>query len=289
MNFQNIPPVPRAQELLEGAIKQSKKQSKNPREQLFSMYLDKKLSNIIQDFPSFDAMDDFYKEATNQVIDLDETKKALSTIKWGKDKIVSLSRSALKEDFPQFLGRASSVMKRLDPKLILLDESRKNLKDLPDIKKLFTVCIAGFPNVGKSTLLSKITSSKPEIKNYAFTTKRLNTGYFDFRMRKIQVIDTPGTLARFEKMNNIEKLAFLAIKYKADVIVFVADPSNEEDYEIQSKLLEIIKKYGRPIVYYISKTDITSKEKVKKLIDYLKIKDPCLEANVVRTKIVTHL
>lgn len=232
-------------------------------------------------------MDDFYKEATAQVIDTDETKKALSTLKWAKDKITALSRSPLSEDFRQLLGRASSVMKRLDPKLIALDENRKKLKDLPDIKKLFTVCIAGFPNVGKSTLLSKITSSKPEIKDYAFTTKRLNTGYFEFRMKKIQVIDTPGTLARFEKMNSIEKLAFLAIKYKAEIIVFVADPSNEKDFEIQLKLLEMLKNYGRPIIYYISKTDITPEDKVKKLISYLKIEEPYQDANKLRIKIAS--
>ena len=108
-------------------------------------------------------------------------------------------------------------------------------------------------------------------------------------MKKIQVIDTPGTLARFEKMNSIEKLAFLAIKYKAEVIVFVVDPSNENDFEIQLKLLEILNTYGRPIIYYISKTDITSEDKVKKLINYLKIGEPYQDANKLRIKIASFL
>ena len=45
------------------------------------------------------------------------------------------------------------------------------MKDYPTIKtSLFTVAICGFPNVGKTTLLSKMTPSEPEISNYSFTT-----------------------------------------------------------------------------------------------------------------------
>ena len=50
--------------------------------------------------------------------------------------------------------------------------------DLSDIKKFsLDVALFGFPNVGKSTLLSKLTPSKPKIANYSFTTKRINMGY----------------------------------------------------------------------------------------------------------------
>ena len=137
------------------------------------------------------------------------------------------------------------------------------------IKQMPTVCIAGFPNVGKSTLLGKITTSKPEIKNYAFTTKTLNMGYMSAgKEDNVQVIDTPGTLAREDKMNNIEKQAYLAIKYQADLIVYVFDPTDTYPIEDQEALFELMKKYRKPIVVYLSKTDIATKQQIKRFDKY---------------------
>jgi nucleolar GTP-binding protein len=125
----------------------------------------------------------------------------------------------------------------------------------------YTVCISGFPNVGKSTLLSKMTTASPEIGSYAFTTKSLNIGYFDARFEKVQVIDSPGTLARFEKMNNIERQAFLAIKYVADIVVFVFDLTEPYPLEDQLRLYEGVVDAGKFVIVYFSKSDIISKDK----------------------------
>jgi len=285
MNFQNIAPVPKYREILGGAIRNSKKQTKEPRSKLLTTHIEKKLSLVIRDFPSFDSMNDFYREAIAQVVDVAKAKKALSSINWAIDKIKQFSKETDLQGYKQNLGRISSIMKRIAPHLELLDDVRKALKDLPDIKKLFTVCIAGFPNVGKSTLLSRITSSKPEIKDYAFTTKRLNTGYFEFRLRKIQVIDTPGTLARFDKMNKIERLAFLALKYKSDIIVFVLDPTG--NLQRQKDLYSQIRKYGDEIIAYISKSDICSPENVINASKELGIEEYFTNPEKLKRKIIS--
>jgi nucleolar GTP-binding protein len=83
------------------------------------------------------------------------------------------------------------------------------------------VAIAGFPNVGKSTLLNRLTGATAETNAYAFTTKSLNMGAIEYRHNTIQFIDTPGTLARPEKMNDIERQAYLAMKYAAHLIIYV--------------------------------------------------------------------
>ena len=69
----------------------------------------------------------------------------------------------------------------------------------------FTVVIAGFPNVGKSTVLRRLTGAKPKVAEYPFTTKGIQIGYLETKWNKIQVIDTPGLLDRpIDQMNNIE-------------------------------------------------------------------------------------
>ena len=99
------------------------------------------------------------------------------------------------------------------------------MRTYPDVKEMFTVCIYGFPNVGKSTLLNKLTTSKATVAAYAFTTKEINAGYFTVEDKKIQVFDVPGTLARENKMNYIELQAELVVKELADIIIYVFDVS----------------------------------------------------------------
>src|SRR3989338_4661337 len=115
-------------------------------------------------------------------------------------------------------GQRSVVEKSKTVELAKLEAVKNSLTKImgnfPSIKEnIFTVAIAGFPNVGKSTLLNKLTGAHAEIANYAFTTRSLNLGYmFEDGKRIVQVIDTPGTLNRHEKMNYIEIQAELAMQ-----------------------------------------------------------------------------
>ena len=155
------------------------------------------------------------------------------------------------------------------------------MKAYPIIKtSLFTVAITGFPNIGKTTLLYKLTGSKPEIKSYAFTTKTINLGYFSHNNAKIQVIDTPGTLNRFDKMNNIEKQAFLAMKYCTQLIVYVFDLTEPYPLDKQIELYEKIKLLSLPVIVYLSKTDIID----KKIIQEFKEKYREAKTNVIELK-----
>lgn len=164
-----------------------------------------------------------------------------------------------------YIGRISSIFKRLQPHFDTLNAARSILKDMPTVDdELFTVAIAGFPNVGKSTLLKKITTAKPEIKAYAFTTKGLNVGHFEYKYNQIQCIDTPGTLNR-KKMNTIEKRADITLRYLADAIVYVYDPTETYSIEMQQQLFEYTKELDKPIVIYVSKTDLVPDTKLEGL------------------------
>ncbi|MFT4261365.1 MAG: GTPase [Candidatus Woesearchaeota archaeon] len=261
MDFQKIIQLREPDFYLDVAFKRSKGQPNQL--EIFSNYLIDTFDKIVRSFPSFDNLSEFHKELVSNFFDYDLVKKHLGTLNWASQKIRTLQnqyKKSFNEDKKHFFGRASSVVHQIKPSLEYLENARKMLREFPNIKDLYTVSIAGFPNVGKTTLLSKITSSKPEINSYAFTTKVINIGYIDRGLKKIQILDTPGTLNRPDKMNIIEKQAYLAMRYVTDLIVYIFDLTEPYTLNDQTKLFENIKKYDKEIVIYLSKQDLVGEK-----------------------------
>jgi nucleolar GTP-binding protein len=255
------------------------------------------LSRIIKSFPDFDNLAEFYDKLVEASLDKERLRKELATLNWGVKKTEEFASETLKKMGSAdekglqrlkgaFVGRVSSVMKRLGRSLDYLEHARRVLLDFPSVKTdTYTLCIAGFPNVGKSTLLRKITTAKPEIGSYAFTTKTLNIGYFDARFEKVQVIDSPGTLARFEKMNSIEKQAYLALKYVADVVVFVFDLTEPYPLRDQLRLYNEVLGFGKPVLVYFSKQDLLGKEYAERFVSEQKLKDVVMDSEELKSAV----
>ncbi len=243
--------------------------------------LKKNLMNLHDSFPSFDQMSEFSLRVFKLDMDPGRAKQALGGVHSAVHNIEKLTQDHLerihradREDYvikasKACLGRVSSIVKQAKKHFRVLNEARLVFRSMPAVdEELFTVAIAGFPNVGKSTLLKKITGAKPEIKSYAFTTKGLNAGFFEYHYNKIQCIDTPGTLNR-KSMNDIEKKADIAIRYLADTIVYVFDPT-EASYPLQKQkeLYEVLKKMDKDVFVYVSKTDIATKKQIESVEGY---------------------
>jgi nucleolar GTP-binding protein len=264
-----------------------------------SEVLQSRLMRVTREFPAVDNLNEFYSELLKVTLDYEKLKRALGSVNWAMKKVRDLHRpqrgimraarstQEAVDVKKAFMGRVSSVMHQIDKNLAYLDQSRMAFREFPVIKEMPTVCIVGFPNVGKSTLLGKITTSKPEIKNYAFTTKSLNLGYMKTEEGQYQIIDAPGTLARPEKMNNIERQAYLALKYQADLILFVFDPTETYPVEQQEELYELTKKYRKPMIIYLSKTDIAEQEKVNWFLG--KYDDAIADISILKENIIKKL
>lgn len=81
------------------------------------------------------------------------------------------------------------------PKYAQPGQSAKELTVLLELKMIADVGLVGFPNVGKSTLLSRVTNAKPKIANYHFTTLNPNLGVVDLEGHQGFVIaDIPGLI-----------------------------------------------------------------------------------------------
>ena len=238
------PPVPSAATLFDQAARLTPGQA--------SHAINEELERIVRGFPNFDSLDPFTTEMTRALIDRDDVKQALGRVH-GAQRMIARMTSMKKGEF---LGRFKSMMKRLDKAFEILGAAREALIRLPDPTIHFTVCLAGFPNAGKSTMLKTLTGANAEIAAYEFTTKTLNYGTTEIGHLEVQFVDTPGTLNRAFS-NPVEKQALLALQHLAKAIVFVYDPLRDD--EEQEKLFDAMFAYKLPLAIYAAKQDIEPK------------------------------
>ncbi|KAG5521005.1 hypothetical protein RHGRI_033525 [Rhododendron griersonianum] len=80
-----------------------------------------------------------------------------------------------------------TVVKRVGPSLAYLEQIRQHMARLPSIDpNTRTILICGYPNVGKSSFINKITRADVDVQPYAFTTKSLFVGHIDYKYRRYQ-------------------------------------------------------------------------------------------------------
>eukprot|EP00633_Aureoumbra_lagunensis_P003471 CAMPEP_0197301316 /NCGR_PEP_ID=MMETSP0890-20130614/50330_1 /TAXON_ID=44058 ORGANISM="Aureoumbra lagunensis, Strain CCMP1510" /NCGR_SAMPLE_ID=MMETSP0890 /ASSEMBLY_ACC=CAM_ASM_000533 /LENGTH=582 /DNA_ID=CAMNT_0042780601 /DNA_START=459 /DNA_END=2204 /DNA_ORIENTATION=- len=155
-----------------------------------------------------------------------------------------------------------TLLKRQKASLEYLEEVRKHAGRLPALDpSARTLLVCGFPNVGKSSFMNKITRAQVDVQPYAFTTKSLYVGHMDHRYLRWQVIDTPGILDHeLEKRNVIEMQAVTALAHLPCAILFFVDVSEQCGYtlEQQSSLYHSIRALftDKQLVIVANKTDI---------------------------------
>lgn len=160
------------------------------------------------------------------------------------------------------LGRMATIIKRQASNLSYLEQVRQHLSRMPSIDPYNrTILICGFPNVGKSSFINKITRADVEVQPYAFTTKSLYVGHTDYKYMRWQVLDTPGILDHpLEERNVIEMQAITALAHLRACVLYVMDISEQcgHTLEQQVKLFESIKPLftNKPLLVVINKVDI---------------------------------
>jgi nucleolar GTP-binding protein len=164
------------------------------------------------------------------------------------------------------LGRMATLIKRLKDPLMYLDQVRQHLGRLPSIDpNTRTLLICGYPNVGKSSFLKSITRADVDVQPYAFTTKSLFVGHFDYKYLRFQAIDTPGILDHpLEEMNTIEMQSITAIAHLRSAIMYFMDLSEQCGYTVSAQiaLFKSIKPlFSNKLVFVvINKIDVTRPE-----------------------------
>ena len=298
--FRKLPVVLSAEQLLERSFKKAKKCQITDRNALykkkktiiartdsFSTYVITNLEQYVKKFPSIENLSSFYQEIIDIKIDVNKLKKSLGAIDWARktcQMIYSKQSKSLKKsgkiDFlmqkqQEIYGRISSVVKQINKELLFLAKAQNILKKFPEVNDIPTVVIAGYPNVGKSSLLKCLSSAKPKIAQYPFTTKTIHVGHMQrnekYVTKRFQIIDTPGLLDRpISKKNDIEKQAIAALTHLVGIIIFILDPSETIGYSLadQKHLLSQTKKMFSDSIFIIVENKVDLKRTSSK---YLKI------------------
>jgi len=117
-----------------------------------------------------------------------------------------------------------------------------------------TVVLVGFPSVGKSTLLNRLTGAASETANYAFTTLTVVPGAMEHKGANIQILDIPGLIAG-AAMGKGRGKEVIAVVRGADLILLLGDVFNEKHIDVLINEL-----YDAGIRINKQKPDITIKK-----------------------------
>ena len=257
MIFESLPTTPRSEELLDKAFSRAARsgRSKSGLEaqqsmlQTASSILADNLENVVTQWPDFGTVDPFYYELADAIVDVDELRQSLSKVTWASRQIWQLREEyqpKLRRTDPdkarkhrkQAFARMADVVEEVAEDLERIGEARDALKTLPDIRPDEpAIVVAGYPNVGKSSFVNRVTRADNEIAHYPFTTRGVHVGHFDRDRIRYQIIDTPGLLDRPEAdRNDIERQAVSAVEHLGDAVVFVVDASEACGYPLSAQL-----------------------------------------------------
>jgi len=139
-----------------------------------------------------------------------------------------------------------------------------------ELKVLADVGLVGFPNAGKSTLLSTITAAKPKIADYAFTTLTPQLGMVEYRDHKsFCIADLPGIIEGAAEGKGLGH-RFLRHIERNSILLFVIPADSKDHKEEYTILRNELKKYNpemldKKFIIAISKSDMLDDE-LKKAI-----------------------
>ena len=139
------------------------------------------------------------------------------------------------------------------------------------LKVIADIGIVGMPNSGKSSLLSVLTSAKPKIANYPFTTINPNLGVANYNNKEITLADIPGLIeGAHEGIGLGDK--FLRHIERCKNILHLIDITDDNLLENYSKVRKELVKYSKKLtkkreIIVFNKIDMVSDQEINKKID----------------------
>ena len=202
------------------------------------------VGTIIKDFKSGEIL-----------FDLDKDKKQITLAKGGKGG----------KGNSNFATPTNRTPRYAEP-----GKPAEHNKIILELKLIADVGLVGFPNAGKSTLISKVSAARPKIADYPFTTLEPNLGIVNYKEYKsFTMADIPGIIEGAHQgkglghkfLRHIERTRILL------VMIEVTSENYDQDFKV---LLGELKNYStkltnKKIIVSFSKADLVDEESIKKL------------------------
>ncbi|WP_299268666.1 NOG1 family protein [Halorientalis sp.] len=257
MILEDLPTTPTSEELIDQAFSRAARagRAKSGFEAQQSMLqtaanvVSDNLENVVTAWPDIDDLDPFYRELIDALVGVDDLRQHLSEITWASRKASDIrdeyqgrfrnvDADGAKKLRKQAFARIADVVEEVEDDLLAVNEARNTLRDLPDIRPDEpTIVVAGYPNVGKSSFVNRVTNASNETATYPFTTTEIRLGHIERDHIRYQLVDTPGLLDRPpEDRNQIESQAVSALEHLADAVLVMVDASGECGYPIGVQL-----------------------------------------------------
>lgn len=209
--------------------------------------------DIIIELPVGTIIKDFN---TNEILfDLDKAGKEEVLAKGGKGGKGNSNFATPTNQAPRFAEEGKTGQHR---------------KVIFELKLIADVGLVGFPNAGKSTLISKISAAKPKIAGYPFTTLEPNLGIVKYKdFKSFTVADIPGIIEGAHKGKGLGH-KFLRHIERTKIILFLIDITSENYEKSFNILYDELKNYSNNLVkkkmlLAFSKEDIADEEQRKKI------------------------
>ena len=179
--------------------------------------------------------------------------------------------------------------RRHTPHFSQTGEKTEAKKVMLELKTIADVGLVGFPNVGKSTILSKVTKARPKIANYHFTTLSPNLGVVDYYDNQFVMADIPGLIEGASDGAGLG-IEFLRHIERTRMLVHVIDISGVEGrdpYEDYLKINQELKKYSKELpklkqIIVANKTDMFgADEKLKEFKEKIKRKHKIIPVSAI--------
>jgi len=160
-----------------------------------------------------------------------------------------------------------------------------------ELKLLADVGLVGFPNAGKSTLLSVVSAAKPEIANYPFTTLKPNLGMVAYRDdRSFVMADIPGIIEGASEGKGLG-LRFLRHIERNPVLLFIVPADSDDIAKEYQTLLGELEKYNPDLLkknrmLAISKSDMLDDELKEAIHDEIREFNPLFFSSVAQMGLV---